>query len=331
MLPQWPILAGTLAFLAGPLLSIAPIRAFEHVEPGSCVPPPAEQHTPEMFRSGLVNAQDRGFLWRISKGGHTSYLYGTVHIAKQDWRFPGRTVRAALAASDSLAVEADVLDPDVKQRMAKSLSAPENNLPLPDPLLERIQTFAERVCFPLSALDKTPLSQRLRTLASYMLRYDGLYSEYGVDLFLSNLARIEGAPVVSLENPELSAAQAFREDDASDRIALATATIEALESGHARELGLRVMEVWAESRYDDFLRYKEWCECFDTDVDRRHWGHLVEDRNRIMAMGIDALHEMGHRVFAAVGYAHMVGDRGLPDLFEQMGYQVKFVVFAKLG
>ena len=84
-----------------------------------------------------------------------------------------------------------------------------------------------------------------------MLRYDGLSSEYGVDLFLSQFARFYGAPVVSLENPELSA-QAFREDDASDRIALATATIEALESGHARELGLRILEVWAESRYDDF-------------------------------------------------------------------------------
>ena len=52
MLPRWPILAGTLAFLAGTLLSIAPIRAFEHVEGESCVPPPAEQHTSEMFRSG---------------------------------------------------------------------------------------------------------------------------------------------------------------------------------------------------------------------------------------------------------------------------------------
>ena len=283
-----------------------------------------------MFRSGLVNAQDRGFLWRISKGDHASYLYGTVHIAKQDWRFPGRTVRAALNASDSVAVEADLTDPDVRQRMAKSLSAPENNLPLPDPLLERIQAFAERACFPLSALDKTPLRQKLPTLARYMLQYDGFYPEYGVDLFLSQFARFNGAPVVSLENPELSA-QAFREDDASDRIAFATATIEALESGRARELGLRILEVWAESRYDDFLRYKEWCECFDTDADRRHWGRMVEDRNRIMAMGIDALHEMGHRVFAAVGYAHMVGDRGLPDLLEQIGYQVKFVVFAKRG
>jgi uncharacterized protein len=88
-------------------------------------------------------------------------------------------------------------------------------------------------------------------------------------------------------------------------------------------------EVWAESRYDDFLRYKDWCECFDTDADRRAWGRFTEDRNRIQALAIDALHEMGHNVFAAVGYAHMVGDRGLPRLLEQMGYQVEFVVFAK--
>ena len=44
---------------------------------------------------------------------------------------------------------------------------------------------------------------------------------------------------------------------------------------------------------------------------------------------IDALRETGGSVFAAVGYAHMVGDRGLPGLLGQMGYRVEFVVFAK--
>jgi uncharacterized protein len=323
MLARWPILAGTLAFLAGTLLSIAPIRAFEHVERESCpLPPPAEKITP---------AKDRGFLWRMSKGGHTSYLYGTVHTAKPGWTFLGRTVRAAFDASDRLAVEVDLLDSDVKQRVQKSLSAPENNLPLPDPLLKRIQTFAERVCFPLSDLDKIPLRLKLSALAYYMSRYDGLSPAFGIDAFLSELARLSGGkPVVSLENPELSA-QAFRVDDASDRIALVTAAIEGLETGRTRELGLRSVEVWAESRYDDFLRYKEWCECFDTDADRRYWSRATEDRNRIQALAIDALHEMGHNVFAAVGYRHMVGDRGLPSLLEQMGYQVEFVVFAKGG
>jgi uncharacterized protein len=321
MLARWPILDGTLAFLVGTLLSIAPIRAVEQLERGSCpLPPPAEKITPP---------KDRGFLWRISKGGHTSYLYGTVHIAKPGWTFLGRTVRAAFNASDRLAVEVDLLDPDVKKRVAKSLSAPENNPPLPDLLIKRIQTFAERVCFPLSALDKIPLRWKLTALAIYMSRYDGLYPVFGIDAFLSELARLSGGkPVVSLENPEFSA-QAARVNDASDRIALVTATIEALESGRARELGLRIVEVWAESRYDDFLRYKEWCECFDTDENRRYWGRFVEDRNRIMALGIDALHQMGDSVFAAVGYAHMVGDRGLPRLLQQMGYQVEFVVFAK--
>jgi len=50
-----------------------------------------------------------------------------------------------------------------------------------------------------------------------------------------------------------------------------------------------------------------------------------------MALAIDALHEKGRNVFATVGYAHMVGDAGLPGLFEKKGYQVEFVVFAKSG
>jgi uncharacterized protein len=329
MLARWSILAVTLAILAGTLLSIAPIRAFDQLG-GSC-PVHAEQDRHRFWMEELrAPAKDRGFLWRISKGGHTSYLYGTVHTAKPSWTFLGRTVRAAFDASDRLAVEVDLTDPDVEQRVAKSFSAPENNLPLPDPLLKRIQTFAERVCFPLSGLDKMPLRRKLSALALYMSIFDGFYSAFGIDASLSKLARGTGKPVVSLENPEFSA-QAFRVDDASDRIALVTAAIEGLETGRTRELGLRVVEVWAESRYDDFLRYKEWCECFNTDGGRRYWSRATEDRNRIQALAIDALHEMGHNVFAAVGYAHMVGDRGLPSLLEQMGYQVEFVVFAKGG
>jgi uncharacterized protein YbaP (TraB family) len=327
MLARWSILAVTLAILAGTLLSIAPIRAFDQLERGSC-PVHAEQDRHRFWMEELrAPAKDRGFLWRISKGGHTSYLYGTVHIAKPSWTFLGRTVRAAFDASDRLAVEVDLTDPDVKQRVAKSLGAPENNLPLPDPLLKRIQTFAERVCFPLSDLDKTPLALKLSALARYMSMYDGLYTAFGIDASLSELARDTGKPVVSLENPETR----IRVDDASDRIVLPTEAIEGLETGRTRELGLRGVEVWAESRYDDFLRYKEWCECFDTDAKRRYWSRATEDRNRIQALAIDALHEMGHNVFAAVGYAHMVGDRGLPSLLEQMGYQVEFVVFAKGG
>jgi uncharacterized protein YbaP (TraB family) len=270
-----------------------------------------------MFQPGSNTARDRGFLWRISKGGHTSYLYGTVHVAKHGWMFPGNTVRAAFDASDRLAVEVDPFDPEIRERLIKSLSAPENNLPLPDPLLKRIRTLAARVCFSLSTLDKMSPHVKLTQLKVYMSRYDGLYSEYGIDASLSQLARITQKPVVSLESPEFQM-HAVQVDDGADRISLATILVEELESGaiHTREFALRIMEVWAESRFDELLRYKEWCKCFDTDAERRYWSRATEDRNRIQALAIDALHEMGHNVFAAVGYQHMVGDGGLPSRLE---------------
>jgi uncharacterized protein YbaP (TraB family) len=113
-----------------------------------------------------------------------------------------------------------------------------------------------------------------------MFMYDGLYAEVGIDASLSELARRTGKPVVSLENPE-TRDRVIRVDDASDRVALEA--IERLETGRTRELVLRQMELWAESRYDDFLRYKEWCECFDADAKRRYWSRATEDRNRIQA------------------------------------------------
>jgi uncharacterized protein len=42
-----------------------------------------------------------------------------------------------------------------------------------------------------------------------------------------------------------------------------------------------------------------------------------------MASGIDALHESGSRVFAAVGALHMLGPRGLPSLVSEKGYRVE--------
>ena len=329
MSARWRILAGVTTTLAGTLLLITLFQTPERLQGRSC-PPPAEQLSPAMFQSGSNTAQDRGFLWRISKRGHTSYLYGTMHIAKQGWMFPGRTVRAAFDASDLLAVEVDSLDPSIMERVGKSFSAPENNLPLPDPLLDRLRTFAERVCASLSVLDKMFPQQQITAMILYVSRYDGLYLEYGIDDSLKRLARATQKPIVSLENPDLRGT-VLRVDDALDSILLGTGGIEALESGRSREVALRFAEVWAESRYDDFLRYKEWCGCFDTDVDRRFYRRLVDDRNRIQALAIDALHEMGHNVFAAIGYVHMVGDGGLPGLLEQMGYQVEFVVFAKRG
>src|SRR5688572_22905213 len=58
-------------------------------------------------------ARDRGMLWRIEKGGRTSWLYGTIHAARMEWLVPGPAVTGAMQASDVVALELDISDPKV--------------------------------------------------------------------------------------------------------------------------------------------------------------------------------------------------------------------------
>src|SRR5207248_10149019 len=108
-------------WLAPLLLALAPLASAQPA-PAAC-PPAAQPPTAEQAQAGLQNARDRGFLWRLRKDGHVSYLYGTVHVARQDWMVPGPTVMAALRASDTLALELDMLDPDIQERLRVGMAA----------------------------------------------------------------------------------------------------------------------------------------------------------------------------------------------------------------
>ena len=53
-----------------------------HAQASPDCPPVAAELTPARVEAGMQAARDHGFLWRITKGGHSSFLYGTVHLAR---------------------------------------------------------------------------------------------------------------------------------------------------------------------------------------------------------------------------------------------------------
>ncbi len=73
--------------------------------------------------------------------------------------------------------------------------------------------------------------------------------------------------------------------------------------------------------------FNEWCECLNTEIERAMMKRLLDDRNPDLAEHIDALHESGKQVFAAVGSLHMFGAVGLPVLMAKRGYRVERVDF----
>src|SRR4029453_4955101 len=101
----------------------------------------------EQTRASLRNARDRGFLWKLRKDGRVSYLYGTVHGGRLEWMYPGPTVMAALRASDTIALELDVLDPDIQDRLRAGM-APQPDLVLASGVAERLMAQVKAACLP---------------------------------------------------------------------------------------------------------------------------------------------------------------------------------------
>jgi uncharacterized protein YbaP (TraB family) len=305
--------------IAGLIVAVCFGSAVAQTEAGC--PPVAREPTTEQIQTGMRDARDRGFLWRITKGGRSSYLYGTMHVAKLEWMFPGPATAKAMNASDTVALEIDVLDPEMQKSMSQGKPAP-NDRSLPAALQARLQRLVRSECLPPQSLAGLSPELQVASLTTLAGRRDGLDPAFGIDAFLSSWAHAANKPVVSLETAELQL-NALKMSSAAETIELVESSLDDLESGAASASVKRMAQVWADSDLDVLANYETWCECMKTAADRVEMKRLLDDRNPALADGIDALHERGKRVFAAVGSLHMIGPLGLPALMAERGYEVR--------
>lgn len=288
-------------------------------------PPAAEKPTAEMLQAAAREARDRGFLWRISKNGRTSYLYGTMHVGKFDWAFPGPSVMQAIRSTDTLALELDDQDADIQSRLLMAMSTLHSEA-LPDPLVRRMRRQADELCLPYDAIALLTPEMQVTTLTMMVGRWEGLDVSYATDTILAGIGHGAGKNMVSLETPEMQL-RLLQMQDRQETIAFVQDSLDELESGRSRSMLKRIASIWASADYAGMEHFPEWCECYKTEIERTEMKRLLDDRNLDLAEHIDALHKSGKQVFAAVGSLHMFGALGLPALMAQRGYRVERVDF----
>lgn len=283
--------------------------------------------TPQQVRDGMRDARDRGLLWRIRKGGRVSYLYGTIHVGRLEWAFPGRTVAGALQDSDTLALEVDLSDPAAARDLA-AVTAAAKPPRLPPRVHERLERQLTAACVPPGTVrDMHPVMQAV-TLAVLAGRWDGLDPAYAQEFILAGAARAMQRPVVALETMQSQFA-ALAPGDADQTLKLVQETLDQLERGRVRPVLARLSAAWERGNLAELEDYERWCECADSDEERAFTRRLNDERNPPIAERIDALHTGGKRVFAAVGALHMTGPKGLPRLLAERGYAVERVAFER--
>lgn len=284
-----------------------------------CPPPPAPLDEAAL-RLGMQQARDHGLLWRIDKGGRSSWLYGTIHVAKRDWMFPGPALMQALQQSDQLALELDPTDADTLGRLQAAMLAKPGQPALPPALARRLAAQAAAACLGDALAPLRPEMQAM-TLGSLVGRRQGLEPAYGIDAFLAGMARGMRKTAVPLETPEAQMALLLH-DDPTQVNQMVAEMLDELEGGSALTVLQRMAQGWADSQLDDLSAYPQWCDCLNTEEQRAFNRRLLDDRNQAMAPRIAALHASGQRTLVAVGALHMIGPQGLPALLQAQGFKV---------
>ncbi len=290
-------------------------------------PPPALAPSPDQAAQGARDATDNGLLWKATKGGRTAYLYGTIHVAKLAWIFPGPKTLAALRASDVVALELNLVDPAVIERLRQAIAARPGAPALAPELQARLTAQMAAACIAPDTL--APLRPEMQAVTIQVMqgRGLGLYPDYGIDeamaLFAVNLRK----PVRALETPEMQAALLVS-DDPRETAETVEGVMDELEGGKSPQMLERLAGDWQRGDLADLDAYASWCECLDTPQQRADFHKLVGERNPLMADKIVQWLAEGRSLFVAVGSLHMVGKDGLPALLKARGFQVERVVFA---
>lgn len=269
-------------------------------------------------------AVDRGLLWRITRDGRQSWLYGTLHVGRPAWQRPGPKVAAALRASDVLALELDPSDPAVAETLASIAHGP----PLPDALKQRLQRAYDRACLAPESLAALHPVMQATTLLLLEARWLGLDPAYAQETLLAAQARAAGRRVVALESAAQQQAVLVPADVEQAR-SMVEQTLQQLEDTSGRRVLRRLAEAWERGDLAALEDYMSWCDCVASEAEREFMRRLNDERNGPLADGIAALHARGQRVFAAVGALHMTGAQALPALLAARGFRVERVAFGR--
>lgn len=291
---------------------------------GGC-PPVAQAPTPEQLQAAQAAAKDRGALWRLRKDGRVSYLYGTVHVGKLDWVFPGPQLQAAMRATEVLAVEVNPMDPAFMTEV-QSAQTQAAKLTLTSTEQARLDAEADAACLPRTALAALHPVMQAVTYVSLAGRHDGLDPAYAQELVLLGAAKATQRPVVALESVASQMA-VLLPVDATEARELLNQTLDSLQRQESRTSLRRVSQAWERGDLDAMDSPAKLCDCVPTAQELQFLRRLNDDRNPGLADRIAEEHGKGKAVFAAVGALHMTGAQALPGLLKARGFDVERVPF----
>jgi len=269
---------------------------------------------------------DKAFFWQVTSAQTTVYLMGSIHFADSSFYPLRNEIEEAFEQSDTLVVELDITKTDTSAysqliaekgvylsgKTIKEAVAKETWLQLRQRLLNlNIQYDAVKHYKP---------GVLVLTLSSIQVMHMGFSPQLGIDVhFLEKATQGNNQKeVVELEtleqqlnlflnipNGELLLKESLYSLD--DSALLLADMVRFWKGGNEASMNVLLFE-------DALTEYPEFSAIYD---------RLFFQRNKAMAIKIDAMLKQAGRYFVVVGSGHLIGEKGIVNLLKEQGYKVE--------
>jgi uncharacterized protein YbaP (TraB family) len=268
----------------------------------------------------------RGTLYRVRHDGKTSYLFGTIHVGKQDFFPLEPEVTRALADSSALVIELDIRDNAPFQ-----LALDKHGIyPLGETIVQHLKP--DTLNRLLAALGRAGIS--LHTVERYKpwlianllvgaeLERHGFERSRAVEYFLLDAAKKQDKMVRELESADYQLALFDSMNDAQQETYLRE-NLGDLDDGDALKKSEDLISAWSSADAPRIAAVLHELTTGDTVSASFMQKMLLGKRNPEMASSIERIMQDDQVAFVGVGLLHLVGDQGLPQLLRQRGYEVE--------
>ena len=260
-------------------------------------------------------------LWKLADKDTVIYLFGTVHVLPETFKWQSAKLNAAIVQSDELVVEVADLDDTVKtagifMRLAQSPNLPPVSARLPAEKLPGFVKLAVKAGVPIHTLDRFESWAVALTLASGMLKELDVSPDNGADSQLTTLFKAAKKPISGLETTEQQLGFFDQLSEPAQRTFLGAMIDESTDPKAEFET---MIAAW--SRGDE----KRIALSFDDELQMTPelLEKLLRARNANWTTLIAKRMEKPGTVFIAVGAGHLAGKDSVQTMLKKRGLKAK--------
>jgi len=273
-----------------------------------------------LFSSTHIQADNnKPDLWKVSKNGNVSYLFGSIHLGSPDMYPLSDAVKKAYESSQHLVVEID-LKPGDELKMAPLIQKYGLNLstPLEKRLSKDVLAIYKKACTE-RALPCAQFAPYKAWLLSVQLSVQqmiqmGYKEKLGIDKHFLELAHNSKKNVIALE----TAGSQIKIVGGFDKQQQELMLVQSLQAKDEDYVGL--FDAWKSG--DD----KKLVEIFQRGLDqpgaKAMYIEMFDKRNLNMVSQIEKHIKANKSLFVVVGAGHIIGENGIVDLLSKRGFKL---------